>query len=139
MDEGPANSFGAELIFSEISGAIDSAALTRFHQALQHPHIALLVARFVDRSLGNKRRMRKSLVVQQSPERLNAHGSLADVLVPVELGAARSFGVVAVPHANSLEPHRLSNLLHGLCVAFVADHVVAGDSVVARAEHTAHA
>src|ERR1700677_4959423 len=120
-----------------ISGAVDPAILAGFHETLQHPNVALLVAGFVDRRLRNERRMAEPLVIQQSPESLDAHRSLPNVLMPVELGASWSLGVVAVPHANRLEPHRRAHLLHSLHIAFVAHHVVARDMGMACVEKNA--
>ena len=76
-------------------------------EALQHAQVALLVAGLVDRGLGDEGCVSEALVVEQSAEGLDAHGSLPDVLMPVKLGTARGLGVVAVPHAHRVEARRL--------------------------------
>jgi hypothetical protein len=65
--------------------ALVPSALSRIDQALQHAYIALFVAGLVYWRLGDEGRMCEAFIVQQAPEGLYAHGSLADVLVPVEL------------------------------------------------------
>jgi len=71
------------------------------------------------------------------PERLDSHGALADMLVPVELGAALGLGVVHVPDAHRIEPYRCRDLLHRLRIAFGADQVVAGHVGVAGVQANA--
>src|ERR1700751_1950053 len=57
-------------------------------QILHFSHIAPFVALFIHGCLSDERAMRKSRIIQQSPKRLQANRSLADVLVPVQLRAA---------------------------------------------------
>src|ERR1035438_362828 len=110
----------------------------RLNKARQHAHIPLLVAGLVHRGFGNEGGVGKALVVEQPPEGLNAYRSLADRFVPVELGAAFGFGVVAVPNAHRIEAHRGAGLPHRLRVAFGGDQIVAGHVGVASIQAHAH-
>ena len=104
------------------------------HQPLQRAHIALLVAGLVDRSFGDEGAVVETRIVEQPAERIESHGSLPDVLVAIELGTARGFGIVAVPDTDSFEGDGRSNLLHRFGVAFGGDQVVAGNVGVAGVE-----
>jgi len=104
------------------------------YQALQRPHIPLLITNLVDGSFGDEGAVGEALVVEQTAEGLNADGSLPDVLVPVELGATRRFGVVAVPDADGIECDCCSDFGHGLRVALLGNDVVAGDVRVTSVE-----
>ena len=66
-------------------------------QGLQRFHISQVVSGIINRRLSNKRARCKPRIVQQPPEWLQPNGSLPDVLVAVQMGAARRLGVVAVP------------------------------------------
>ena len=76
--------------------------------------------------------MIEARIVEQPAERLDAHGSLPDVLVPVELRSARGLGVVAVPDADGVEGHGCGGLLHRLFIALGAYQVVAGHVACGR-------
>ena len=47
--------------------------------------------------------MCKARIIQQHAKALVANRSLPDVLMPVKLRAARSLGIVAVPHFHALQ------------------------------------
>lgn len=49
--------------------------------------------------------MREAKIIQQDAERFFADGSLADVLMTVELGPAGSLGVIAVDHLHPVQAH----------------------------------
>src|SRR6185312_12973029 len=100
-------------------------------EALYHPHVSLIVARFIDRGFGNESAVAETFVVKQCSERLDADGSLPDVLMPVQLRAARGFGVITVPHSNIVQTDGGGGLRDGLLVAFRSDDVIAGDVNVA--------
>ena len=78
--------------------------------------------------------MGEANVVEQAAEGLYAHGSLADMLMAVELRAALGFGVVHVPDADGFKTDRCSNLADGFFVALGGDQVVAGYVGVAGIE-----
>ena len=108
------------------------------HQALQHPHIPLLVARIIVRRLRNERTIRKPRIVQQPPKRLNADISLPDVFVPVELRSARRLGIVAVPHPHCIHAKRNISLRDRVRIAFSRNNVVSGNMRMAGIEAHAH-
>lgn len=55
------------------------------NQALERPHGLLFVRRFFDWGFGDEGGVGEARIIQKAAERLYAHGSFADVLVPVEL------------------------------------------------------
>ncbi len=59
-----------------------------------------------------KAAVRKALVIQQPPKRLDPNRSLPDVLMPVELRPARRLGVVAVPNTDRVQPDSRLGLPH---------------------------
>src|SRR5205807_5100721 len=75
--------------------------------------------------------MGESRIVQQSAEGLQPDASLAYVLVAVELGAACGLGVVAVPHANILEPDSRVQMLQSFLHSGRTHDIVAGNVHVA--------
>src|ERR1039458_998512 len=76
----------------------------KLNKALQHPHIPLFVAGLVHWGLGNKCGVSEALVIEQPPEWLYAHGSLANVFMPVELGSALGLGVVQCQTRTASNP-----------------------------------
>ena len=105
-----------------------------FHQAQQHLHITLLVAGLFDRGFGDEGGVDEAGVVEQAAEGFEAHGSLADVFMAVEFGAARGLGVVHVPDADSFEADGCGGLFDGLLIALGGDQIVTGDMGVAGVE-----
>ena len=61
-------------------------------EALQHLHIALLVARLIHWGFGDEGTISKARIVEKPPERLDADIPLPDVVMSVELRTARGFG-----------------------------------------------
>ncbi len=50
--------------------------------------------------------MGQAQIVEQDAEGLKTNGSLADVLMAIELRSASGFGVVAVDHSNVIQANR---------------------------------
>ena len=83
----------------------------------KNPHVPRLISRLIHRRLRDEHRLGKSLIVQQTPERLGPDRTFTDMLMPVQLRPARRLGVVAVPHLDSLKPDRLGDQPGGLRIA----------------------
>ena len=101
------------------------------HKTLQHVHIALFVPRCIDRGFGDKGAVAPAGVVEDAAKRLRAHGSLPDVLMPVQLRSALGLGIVTVPHADGFTGNSRGDLLHGARVALFGHEIVTGDVLVA--------
>ena len=87
------------------AGGRKRSTLGLYHQLFQCLDIASIVTRFVNWRFGDESGVRQSQVVQQNSKRLFADGSLPHMLMPVKLGAARGFGIVAVPDFHLIEPN----------------------------------
>ena len=68
---------------------------------------------------------RQPAVVQEPAERLEAETALADVLVPVNAGAARFFGIIAVQHLQPIEADKTIERGQRLGVTGVGHDVIA--------------
>lgn len=93
--------------------------------------VAAVVAGLIDGRFGDEGAVGEAGVVQQAAEGWEADGSLSNVLVAVEAGAARSFGIVHVPDADGIETDGAANQSDGFLIAGLGDEVVSGDVAVA--------
>src|SRR5437899_11664313 len=97
---------GAWFVETQYAASLLFAAPARLgsacHQALERINVSLIVARLIDRSLSDERRLCNTGIVQQSPKGFKSDLALADVLVTVEPGCPCRFGIVAMPHRNVL-------------------------------------
>src|SRR5438105_8930562 len=97
---------GAWLVETQYAASLLFAAPARLgsasHQGLQHVHVSLIVARFINWSLSDERRLCNTGIVQQSPKGFKSDLALADVLVAIKPGRSCRFGIVAMPHRNVL-------------------------------------
>src|SRR5690242_106842 len=75
--------------------------------------------------------MRQSRIVQQALKRGKADTSLPDMLMTVELRAALSFGVIAMPDVNILQADSAVELVDRIGISLFANDVVTGDVGVA--------
>ncbi len=78
--------------------------------------------------------MGKARVIQQTAEGRDADGALADVLMAIQMRAARSLSVIHMPHADALASEQVFNLTHRRLIPFGADDIVAGHVSVAGIE-----
>src|ERR1017187_4239732 len=101
------------------------------HQFLQRVHIYQVVQRLNDGSLRDECRICQALVIEQATEGFQPDGSLADILVAVQVRAALGLGVVAMPHVHIAQSDGAFQLIEGFVVAVLADEVVSGDVRVA--------
>src|SRR5579872_586725 len=70
-------------------------------------------------------------IVEQSAECIQADASFADMLMPVELRAACSLGVVTVPNQDVFQANRVLEILHRVLIAFRRNDLVSGNVGVA--------
>src|SRR5579859_1725701 len=78
--------------------------------------------------------MGEARIVEQAAKGGQADGSLSDMLMAIETGAARGFGVVHVPDADLLEADGAGEQGDGFLVAGCGDNVVSGDVAVTGVE-----
>src|SRR6185369_8146674 len=78
-------------------------ALHLCNQLLEGVHVPAVISGFIDRRFSDESRLLQARMVDQTPERLQADGAFANVLMPIKLRSTRSFGVVAVPYRNVFE------------------------------------
>src|ERR1017187_3016119 len=97
------------------------------HQFLQRVHIHQVVQRLNDGSFRDECRICQALVIEQATEGLQADGSLANILVAIELRAALGLGVVAMPHVHVAQSDGALHLIERVVVSTSADDVVPGD------------
>src|ERR1017187_9492245 len=101
------------------------------YQFLQRVHIHQVVQRLNDGSLRDECRICQALVIEQATEGFQPDGSLADILVAIQVRAALGLGVVAMPHVHVAQSDGAFQLIEGSVVAVLADEVVSGDVRVA--------
>ena len=77
--------------------------------------------------------------MEQSPERLEADASVADVLVTIDAAAARPLRVVAVKHLEPIEADDPIELLERIAIARLGRDVVARGDEMAGVEADADA
>ena len=70
------------------------------NQAAQCLHILCIVPRLVDWHLGDEGAVAEALVVEQAAKGLESDGTLADLLMPIQLRSAGSLRIVRVPDAD---------------------------------------
>src|ERR1019366_1846396 len=101
------------------------------HQSLQRVNVRQIIQRFVDGSFRDECRICQALVIEQATEGLQPDGSLANILVAIELRAALGLGVVAMPHVHVAQSDGALQLIERVVVSTSADDVVPGDVSVA--------
>src|SRR5581483_4473843 len=117
---------------SRCSCAPPRSCLLFRHKTLQGLHVSAIIAGRIDRRFCDKAGMRQFGRVQEIAKWFQAEGPLPDVLVAVELGAAGSFSVVAMPDANLLEADRCIQLGQCLSQTRFAHNIVARNVYVTR-------
>src|SRR5205807_7898150 len=105
-----------------------------FHQPLQCFHIPLVVPRGIYRCFGDEGCVSQARIVQQTAKWFRADASLPDVLMSIEFGAARGFGVVTVPDADVLQTNGLVQMSQCFLHAVLSDDVISSYVYVARVD-----
>src|SRR4051812_12134787 len=100
-------------------------------QRFEGVHIAQVVAGFVDRRLSDESGMCERRIVEQTSEGIESDLALADMLMTIKLGAAISFGIIAMPDRHVLYADGFVQLFERVREAGFADNVIAGDVSVA--------
>ena len=71
--------------------------------------------------------MSEAKIIEQGAERFFADGSFADMLMAVELGSARRFGVVAMNNLHVVQGNGCVEMLKRCVNAFFGDDIVSSD------------
>src|SRR5207237_3314144 len=97
------------------------------HQRLQRFDVAQIVARIINWRFCDEGCVRQPRIIQQTAKWLQPNGSLANVLVAVELGCERRLSIVAMPDRNIAESDDPIQMLQSIFHARFADSIVTGD------------
>src|ERR1019366_8110364 len=97
------------------------------HQFLQRVNVRQIIQRFVDGSFRDECRICQALVIEQATEGLQPDGSLANILMAIQVRAALGRGVIAMPHVHIAQSYGALQLIERFVKTVLAHDVVPGD------------